>query len=62
MSGNAIHRFTDTAILGVCAIDAPEVVTSEDFDARLADTYERVGLRPGMLRSLVGIKERRWWP
>lgn len=62
MSGNAIHRFTDTAILGVCAIDAPEVVTSEDFDARLAETYQRVGLRPGMLRSLVGIQERRWWP
>src|SRR5690606_37365457 len=24
--------------------------------------YPRVGLRPGMLARLAGIRERRWWP
>jgi 3-oxoacyl-[acyl-carrier-protein] synthase-3 len=62
MSGNTTHKFTNTAILSVCAIDAPEVVASADFDARLAETYQRVRLRPGMLERLVGVRERRWWP
>jgi acyl-CoA:acyl-CoA alkyltransferase len=62
MSGNATHRFTNTAVLTVGAIEAPQVVTSDAFDERLADTYRRVGMRAGMLERLVGIKERRWWP
>ena len=61
MTGNATHRFSNTAILSVCAIDAPLVVTSAEIDARLADTYPRVGLRPGMMERLAGISERRWW-
>ena len=61
MTGNATHRFSNTAILSVCAIDAPQVVTSAEIDARLADTYTRVGLRPGMMQRLAGIEERRWW-
>jgi 3-oxoacyl-[acyl-carrier-protein] synthase-3 len=62
MSGNATHHFTNTAILAVQAIDAPEVVTSASLDERLGETYDRVGLRPGMLERVVGIRERRWWP
>lgn len=62
MSGNANYRFTDTAVLSVSAVDAPIVVTSDEIDAQLVDTYARVGLRPGMLESLAGIVERRWWP
>jgi 3-oxoacyl-[acyl-carrier-protein] synthase III len=62
MSGNATYRFTDAAVLSVCAADAPIVVSSADFDEQLADTYARVGLRGGMLESLAGITERRWWP
>lgn len=62
MSGNATYRFTDTAVLSVSATDAPIIVTSEQFDEQLADSYERVGLRPGMLEALAGITERRWWP
>jgi 3-oxoacyl-[acyl-carrier-protein] synthase-3 len=37
-------------------------VTSAEFDERLAATYRRVGLRPGLLENLAGITERRWWP
>ena len=62
MSGNTTHRFTNTAILTVCAADASHVVTSADLDERLNDTYKRVGLRPGLLEHLAGIHARRWWP
>jgi len=61
VSHNATYRFSNTAVLAVCAVDATHVVTSADFDERLADTYDRVGLRPGLLERLAGIRERRWW-
>ncbi len=61
MSGNATFTYSDTAILAVTAAIAPIVVTSDEIDAQLLDTYERVGLRPGMLENLAGVKERRWW-
>jgi 3-oxoacyl-[acyl-carrier-protein] synthase III len=62
VSGSTIHRFSNTAVLSVCGVDAPWVVTSDEFDDRLAETYRRVGLRRGMLEGLAGIRERRWWP
>jgi 3-oxoacyl-[acyl-carrier-protein] synthase-3 len=62
MSGNSSYRATNTAVLSVSAVDAPVVVTSDEIDDRLRSTYERVGLKPGMLSRLAGIKERRWWP
>ena len=62
MSGNATFTMTDTAIVSIAHVDAPEVVTSARFDEILAETYARVGGQPGLLESLAGIKERRWWP
>lgn len=62
MNGNAEFTLSDTAIISVVDVEAPEVVTSAQFDERLADTYERLGAQPGLLESLAGIKERRWWP
>jgi acyl-CoA:acyl-CoA alkyltransferase len=62
MSGNATYRYGNVAILSVCGVDAPHVVSSEEFDARLAHTYRRLRLRPGLLQGLAGISERRWWP
>ncbi len=62
MSGNATYRHSNTAILSVCAVEAPIAVTSAAFDQRLSQTYERVGLRSGMLEELAGVRERRWWP
>ena len=61
MTGNTTHRFGNTALLAVCAVDATEVITSDALDARLGETYARVGLRAGLLERLVGIRERRWW-
>lgn len=62
MSGSAVYSMTDAAIVPVTHVEAPEVVTSTHFDELLSETYERVGAQPGLLESLVGIKERRWWP
>src|SRR3954467_13175899 len=61
MNGNSTHRCRNTAVLAVETADAPRVVSSDAFDEALADTYVRVGLRPGLLERLAGIRERRWW-
>jgi 3-oxoacyl-[acyl-carrier-protein] synthase III len=62
MSGNATYRLSNTAVLSVCAVEAPIVVTSASLDDRLAETYARTGMRAGMLEELAGVTERRWWP
>ncbi len=54
--------FSRATIWGVGHVDAPEVVTSDWIDEQLAETYERCGVRPGLLASVAGIEERRWWP
>ena len=36
-------------------------MTSAWIDEQLAETYERCGVRPGLLESVAGIVERRWW-
>lgn len=62
MSGNASFRHQDVAVVSVCGVEAPIVATSAEFDERLAETYERVGMKPGLLERLAGVRERRWWP
>lgn len=62
MMGNATYRQTNTAILSVTGVAAPEVVTSAQIDHALAETLQRVRLRPGLFERLAGIRERRWWP
>jgi acyl-CoA:acyl-CoA alkyltransferase len=60
--GNATLRHANTSLLSIEAADAPEVATSAMFDEQLAGTYERLGMRPGLLEEVAGIVERRWWP
>jgi acyl-CoA:acyl-CoA alkyltransferase len=62
MSGNAGFRLHNTTMLSVCAVEAPIVVPSSAFDDRLGATYQRVGMKPGMLAERAGVVERRWWP
>lgn len=62
MSGNASFRLTNTSVLSVCAVEAPIAVPSSAFDDQLSEAYDRVGLLPGMLVKLAGVRERRWWP
>ena len=54
--------FTRSHVWSVSHVDAPEIVTSAWIDEQLAETYERLGVRPGLLESVAGIKARRWWP
>ena len=61
MSGNSVFRHQHSGILSLAAIEAPRVITSDWIDEQLAETYERNGLRPGLLSGLAGIDERRWW-
>lgn len=62
MNGNASYRLSDTVILSVEAVEAPEVVTSDAIDDRLQATYARVGMTRGKLEALAGVSARRWWP
>jgi len=54
-------RFENVRIVSVVHVDAPIRVRSEDIEARLAPTMQRLGVRPDLLRELSGIEERRWW-
>lgn len=61
MSGNSVFRHQRTGVLSIAAIEAPRVVTSAWIDEQLAETYQRNGMRPGLLAEVAGIEERRWW-
>lgn len=61
MSGNSVFRHQHSGVLSIAAIEAPRVVTSDWIDEQLAETYERNGMRPGLLAGVAGIEERRWW-
>ncbi len=57
----ADQRYTNIAITSVEHAHAPIVVTSDEIDAQLAGSYERLHAAPGLLQSLAGIQERRFW-
>ena len=54
-------RFENVSILGVAHVDAPHRVTSAEIEGRLAETLNRLGMRPDLLRDVSGIEERRVW-
>ena len=58
------HPFTfdQSHIWSVSHAEAPERISSDWIDEQLAETYERCGIRPGLLESVAGISARRWWP
>jgi len=56
------NDYLRSTIWSVAHAEAPEVVTSAWIDEQLAETFERCGIRPGLLESVAGILERRWWP
>jgi acyl-CoA:acyl-CoA alkyltransferase len=39
----------------------PEVVTTQELEARLRPVYQALHLAEGQLEALTGIVERRWW-
>jgi 3-oxoacyl-[acyl-carrier-protein] synthase-3 len=53
--------FNHVAIEAVaCALPAT-VITSADIEAQLADPMARMGIKPGLIEGLTGIRERRFW-
>jgi 3-oxoacyl-[acyl-carrier-protein] synthase-3 len=39
----------------------PERVTSTDLEEQISESLARLGIRPGILEALSGIRERRFW-
>ncbi|WP_341358191.1 3-oxoacyl-ACP synthase III [Georgenia sp. M64] len=59
--GNASARYRDSAVVGLAHIEAPVVVTSAEFEERLAPTRRALRLPPNLLERVSGVRERRWW-
>lgn len=54
-------HYTNVFVAGFGYELAPNVVTSEDLESRLAPVYDKLHLQPGQLEALTGIAERRFW-
>ena len=55
-------RFENVSICSVAHVDGADRVTSTEIEARLAEPMRRLGLEPGFLEGLTGIRARRMWP
>ena len=53
--------YNNVSIAGLGYELAPNVITSEDLEDRLAGVYQALRLQPGQLEALTGIVERRYW-
>ena len=54
-------RYSRVQLAGMGYELAPNVVTSAELEERVAPVYRKLGLPPGQLEALTGIRERRWW-
>lgn len=54
-------RFSRVSIASVAAIDAPHRVSSSALEERLAPLFRRLSMPAGVIASLSGILERRFW-
>lgn len=53
--------FKNVAIEAVAVALPSTVITSAEIEAQLADTMGRMGIKPGLIEGLTGIRERRFW-
>jgi 3-oxoacyl-[acyl-carrier-protein] synthase III len=51
-------RYANVQMLGIAHVDAPERVSSEDIESRLAPALKRMGIPRGILKKLTGIESR----
>lgn len=61
MAGNATTRFSNVSLLSVASVLPSRVTTSDDIEDRLTDALARLRLKPGLLRRVAGVNERRNW-
>ncbi|QDT94593.1 3-oxoacyl-ACP synthase III [Gimesia aquarii] len=54
-------RYEHVCVEGVSCTLPPNIVTSDEIEARLAPVYERLGLPAGRLELMTGIQERRFF-
>jgi acyl-CoA:acyl-CoA alkyltransferase len=54
-------RFDNVSIMSLASVDAPHRITSEELEAQIAPAMERFRAPKGILESLTGIRERRFW-
>ena len=53
--------FQNVAIAGLSHVDAPVSVTSDEINAELKPTMDRLGIRTDVLKDIAGISARRLW-
>ncbi|MFG6445071.1 3-oxoacyl-ACP synthase III [Microbacterium sp. P06] len=61
MHGNATTRFDDVALISVASQLPGRVTSSDDIENRLSTALSRMRLKPGLLRRVAGVLERRNW-
>lgn len=59
--GNTTFRHNNVALLGITETTAPNPVSSESFDEKLASTLDRLHLPPSLLQRVAGVEYRRNW-
>lgn len=53
--------FQHVAIAGLAHIDAPRRLSSDEINARLKPTLDRLGIKTDVLQDIAGIQARRLW-
>lgn len=61
LTANSDIRHQNASLLSIENELPPEIVSSNFFDEKLADTYKRLRMPKGLLERLAGIAERRSW-
>jgi 3-oxoacyl-[acyl-carrier-protein] synthase-3 len=53
--------FQHVAIAGLAHIDAPRRLTTDEINARLRPTLDRLGIKTDVIKDIAGVEERRLW-
>lgn len=53
--------FSAVSVASVAHVDAPHRVSSRELEERLSPLLKRLGIAPGIIASLSGVQERRFW-
>lgn len=53
--------FSSVSVASVAYVDAPHRVSSRELEERLAPLLRRLGIAKGIIASLSGVEERRFW-
>lgn len=53
--------FNNVAIEAVACTLPETIITSAEIESQLAATMGRLGIKPGLIEGLTGIRERRFW-